>query len=67
MKNRFGNLIGIIIIIGTVILFWYLYENSLSEAEPYIDPIETNNIELRKQATAIIKGCPSNNKEWLRW
>jgi|SRR3989344_1489969 len=61
-KSRIGNLIWIFIIVVGIIIFWYPYENSLTEAEPYIDPIETNNMELRGQVTSIVKDCPSNDK-----
>ncbi len=62
-KNKIGNIIWIVVIIIGIIIFWYPYSDSVTEAEPYIDPIETNNMEIRKQATSIVKDCPTNNKE----
>jgi len=62
LKNRIGNLIWIAIIIA-IVIFWYSYNDPLIEAEPYIEPIETNNIELRRQAVSIVENCPSNNNE----
>ena len=58
------NILFWIIIISSI--SWYLFLNSLdpviSRAEPYLDEIILEDIELRKQAISIISDCPQNDK-----